>query len=162
MNTIHTIPSIGRRAVTFISTAVNRNPLILRHRTRAAIAMIGLSLLAPLPLFAHMYHVHLIKSSPAADEQVKGSPKKIHLWFSSEPVLERTRITLISAKGDTVPLGTATRDSSEIKAAISRTLASGAYRVLWSTAASDGHPSQGEFTFTVVASSKKATKHTKP
>ena len=104
----------------------------------------------PVPLLAH---AHLVKSLPANGTRVSPAPTVLRLWFSETPELALTHITLLSAKGDTVPLGAVVQDSASVQAVaavIPTTLIAGTYRVRWNTAAADGHPSHGEFTFTVL------------
>ncbi len=123
----------------------------LRRTCLAAVAS-GAMLFSPAMLWAH---AHLVKSLPAAKSRLSSSPTVLRLWFSEAPEVALTRITLLTLRGDTVPLGAVSRDSagaSAVATAILRVLDAGTYRVLWRTAAADGHPTHGEFTFTVVSS----------
>lgn len=119
-----------------------------RGRRLATITLLA-GLYAPVPIF----HTHLVKSTPTAGGHLAESPKAIRLWFSKEPTLAATRVALVSAKGDTVPLGTVVRDRAEpreVEAPVTAPLHQGTYHVLWRTAAADGHSVHGQFDFVVV------------
>lgn len=111
------------------------------------------TLLAGVFLPASFFHTHLVKSTPAAGGRVAASPQVIRLWFTKEPKLAATRVTLVGAKGDTIPLGAVVRDRAEPRAVavpVTTALHLGTYRVLWRTAAADGHSVHGQFDFLVV------------
>lgn len=115
-------------------------------------AMLVAGLCVPMPLLAH---AHLVKSLPAAGARLEDAPTLLRLWFSEAPELALTQITLVDERGDTIPLGAVSRDQTGPRAvavAIPSILHPGSYRVLWRTAAADGHPTHGQFTFSVLAS----------
>jgi methionine-rich copper-binding protein CopC len=63
-----------------------------------------------------------------------------------------TTAKLATASGASVALGAVARDTAKnapVVAAITKPLAAGSYVVTWSTAATDGHPAKGTFTFVV-------------
>ena len=105
-------------------------------------------------------HAHLSKASPAAGSVVTTSPTVIRLWFTEAPEISLTKVTLTDSAGTIVSLGPAERDSAGSLVAripILVSLATGRYTVNWSTAAADGHPSKGHFSFTVsLAAAAKA------
>lgn len=109
-----------------------------------------LMLALPRPLLAH---THLVKSAPAAKSRLAAPPDAIRLWFSEAPEVAFTRVVLMGPAGDTISTGKVTQDPANhllLSVAIPTTLAPGQYTVSWSTAAADGHPSRGTFTFTVL------------
>lgn len=111
----------------------------------ACAAQLGLSR----PAFAH---AHLVRSSPTAGAHLNTSPRIIQLWFSEQPEVVLTTITLTGAAGDVVPTGGVIVVEGEplsVMVPINGVLANGAYTIAWRTAATDGHPSHGTFTFRV-------------
>ena len=115
---------------------------------------------APRTAFAH---AHLVKSAPTAGARIGTVPHVIQLWFSEAPEAALTVITLTAANGQAIPLGMMTAAPNtpvSVMVAIDGALAPGDYTVTWRTvAADDGHPSNGNFSFTVteVAGAAAAT-----
>src|SRR4051812_16689951 len=98
-------------------------------------------------------HAHLSKASPAAASVVTTSPSAIRLWFSEAPELSLTKVVLTDSAGAVVPVGAAERDTAGTLVAripVLAALHNGRYTVSWSTAAADGHPSKGHYSFTVA------------
>lgn len=98
-------------------------------------------------------HAHLRKSAPAAGATVP-PPQAIRLWFTEAPELALTRITMLDSLGVPVTVAAPARDpegAMGVHVRIVRALTSGVYTVRWTTAAADGHPSSGSFTFRVLA-----------
>jgi copper transport protein len=99
-------------------------------------------------------HAHLKRSEPAAGSSVTTSPKLIRFWFSERPELSMTFISMKDATGQEFALGAPERDRRDpllILVSVSQSLPAGRYTVAWRTAASDGHPSRGTFSFVVIA-----------
>ncbi|MGH7585849.1 MAG: copper resistance CopC family protein [Gemmatimonadales bacterium] len=97
-------------------------------------------------------HLHLVKSAPAADTTLAASPAEITLWFSAEPTLKLTRISLLDGSGGKLPLG-AVKAGTEPKAAVAALeapLVPGAYSISWVTGSPDGHVVRGKIAFTVA------------
>ena len=72
-------------------------------------------------------------------------------------MLAVSHVSVIASSGDTIALGTLHTDAADRHALVGDlgvTLAAGSYSVRWSTAPSDGHPSRGSYSFTVVASAE--------
>jgi copper transport protein len=68
------------------------------------------------------------------------------------PMVAVSRILLVAPNSEAVPLGAVLVDPADhhaIVASVPAPLDSGTYMVHWSTAASDGHPALGSFTFTI-------------
>lgn len=114
------------------------------------VAALALALLVPAPALAH---AHLKRSDPAAGSRLT-SPQVIRLWFSEAPEISMTFAALKDSSGNPYALGSAERERSGqmgIAFPVLRPLPPGRYTMTWRTAASDGHPSSGKFTFVVVA-----------
>jgi putative copper export protein/methionine-rich copper-binding protein CopC len=111
-------------------------------------------LITPALLFAH---ARLVRSSPAAMSVVTEPPTRIRLFFSEQPELRFSSIQLVDSSGTTVPLGRlAMSDSMSITAPIQRPLSAGRYSIAWRAAASDGHSTNGRFTFIVRSADDSA------
>ena len=113
------------------------------------------ALLVPARAWAH---ARLKRSEPAAGSQLAGPPQVIRLWFSEQAELSMTFASLNDSGGKSFALGPVERETSGqmgIAFHVLSALAPGRYTVSWRTSASDGHPSNGKFTF-VVASAATA------
>ena len=104
----------------------------------------------PALLFAH---AHLVKSTPSANAKLSVSPTALTLWFSERPELKFTKIELfdsLNAPVSTGAVAVAAGEKMAMTAPLSTALANGKYTVSWRTAAADGHPSTGKFSFVVA------------
>jgi putative copper export protein/methionine-rich copper-binding protein CopC len=111
------------------------------------------ALLAACPIAAANAHTRLSRSSPAAGDTLRDAPAAIRLWFSGRAELSFTRVRLLRADGSGIALGPVARLGSTTSAftiPIGATLRGGTYTVVWQTAAADGHPVRGRFSFTIV------------
>jgi copper transport protein len=121
---------------------------LIRHPI-AAISAAVMILATPALLLAH---ARLVRSSPAANAVLDSAPTTLGLWFSERPEPRFTAIQLLDSAGLAVPLGPPTSvEQNGLTLAITRPLASGRYSVVWRTAASDGHATNGNFSFRVAA-----------
>jgi copper resistance protein C len=98
--------------------------------------------------FAHAYPTH---QAPGAGATVPASQKDVAIDFDDglEPAF--SSITVTDAQGNAVTAGKAVVDASNNKhmsVALSP-LKPGVYTVAWVAVASDGHRTQGHYTFTV-------------
>ena len=104
-------------------------------------------LATPAILFAH---ARLVKSTPAANAVLDTAPTTISLWFSEQPELRFTTVQLLDSAGAQIPLGPPTAlPQNGLSLAINGPLSRGAYSIVWRTAASDGHATNGKFSFRV-------------
>jgi|ERR1700722_13316923 len=121
--------------------------------TLLVLPVAALSLVAGRPLQRPtMWHLHLLKSEPAANDTLHAAPAAIRLWFSSAPEMAITTVHLTTAAGAPVAVGHATRDTSAtapVVAPVTGPVAPGAYVVEWRTSAADGHMSAGRIPFVV-------------
>ena len=130
----------------------------LRNLRRIAPCIVFLASFAvPAPAFAH---AHLVRSVPASGAHV-ASISVIRLWFSERPVVRLTSVTLRDQNGATFSLSmpqAATEDQTQILVSAVTALPAGRYTVDWRTVSSDGHPSHGQFSFTLVGEPRVATR----
>jgi putative copper export protein/methionine-rich copper-binding protein CopC len=118
-------------------------------RRSLTVALLGV-LLTPAVLDAH---AHLTRSSPSANDRLDRSPDRLSLWFSERPELRFTSIQLHDSSDAAITIGAVAKiegDPSGVVVPIPMALTAGPYTVIWRTAASDGHPSSGKFTFSVL------------
>lgn len=115
-----------------------------------AITLLGLVLGTPRGAWAH---AHLRRSEPSAGASVT-APHVIRLWFSEAPELSLTTVRVTDSTGASIDLGAPVHDGADalsVLLSIRRELAPGRYEVRWRTAAVDGHPASGRFSFRVAA-----------
>jgi copper resistance protein C len=102
--------------------------------------------------WAAPFHLHLLKSAPAANATVTTAPDSIQLWFSQTPELGVTTVKVSGPGNGTVALAPlARRDTSAVVAAVKGAMKAGAYTVTWRTMAKDGHIARGSYAFKVGA-----------
>lgn len=118
----------------------------------AALLAAFLVLLFPTPASAHD---ELVSSSPEAGSTVDQFPAEIVLIFSAELISggNATEVQVLDAAGELVTEGDAVTAGTTVTQPLSTDGGAGDYRVLWRVVSSDGHPTDGEFTFTAAAGS---------
>lgn len=117
----------------------------------AALLAAFLVLFAPLSASAHDA---LVASSPVADSTVETLPAEITLTFSDKLITGEgaTELVVTDASGASVVNGPATVNGAIVTQPLVAGGAAGAYHVVWKIVSSDGHPTSGEFSFTVTTS----------
>ena len=127
--------------------------LVFPFRRGATIVLAGVAICA-LAAWAAPFHLHLVKSMPAANATVAAAPDSIRLWFSQPPELKVTSVKVTGPGTAAVALAPlAKRDSSLVIAPVKDKMAAGAYTVAWRTMAKDGHVARGMFAFRIGAAS---------
>jgi methionine-rich copper-binding protein CopC len=121
----------------------------------AALLTVFLILSSPLPASAHDA---LTASSPAADSTVETLPAELTLTFSAKLIDGEgsTEVVVTDAAGDSVTDGPATVNGAIVTQPLVSEADAGVYRVIWKVVSSDGHPTSGEFSFTVATGSDVA------
>ncbi|MCD4850757.1 MULTISPECIES: copper resistance CopC family protein [Micrococcaceae] len=139
------------------------NPRRLRLRLAIAAAFL-------IPAFAAtpaLAHDALESTVPAKDTTVTAAPGSVSLTLSEPPLdteqLNLSVITVTDETGKTLSDGKVTVEGPTISTAITAG-ANGVYKVLWRTVSSDGHPIEGNYSFTVQdpAQAVAATPSTAP
>jgi copper transport protein len=111
-------------------------------------------LATPALLFAH---AHLVRSAPAANASLDTVPTSIRLWFSERPEVQFTSVQLLDSAGTAIPLGNPLSiEQNGVSLTIGRVLLDGSYTVVWRTAASDGHATNGKFAFRLAGTQTAA------
>ena len=123
----------------------------LRVGRAAALAAVVVGVIA-LTAWRAPFHLHLVKSAPAANARVAAAPDSIRLWFSQAPELKLTSVKVTGPGNAAIPLAPLAKgDSALVVAAVKAKMAAGAYTVTWRTMSKDGHVVRGTFAFRVGA-----------
>ncbi len=128
--------------------------VLRRSSVPAAIAAALLAAaLILIPAMRASAHDSLISSDPAADSTVDALPDEVSLTFSAALIEAPNSTAIVVTDADGKSLGDG---DAEITGAIvtqklrTEGAAPGEYTVLWQVVSSDGHPTDGTFTFTVA------------
>ena len=101
-----------------------------------------------------LFHNHLVKSSPAADDTLGTSPTEIRLWFAEPAIPRLSGVALWAMGADSTRLPVGPMAATDTNVSVTTTLASplapGTYRVRWRTASADGHAIRGFYDFVVI------------
>ncbi|MGW9158480.1 copper resistance CopC family protein [Microbacterium sp. NPDC055665] len=97
-------------------------------------------------------HDALVSSSPAADESVDTVPEELTLTFSAKLIDGEgaTEVVVTAPDGSSVSDGAATVDGAIVTQPLRGSGPAGDYHVIWKVVSSDGHPTSGEYSFTVT------------
>lgn len=93
-------------------------------------------------------HTVLENSTPKDGEVVKEPLQQITLNFATK-VEETSTIEVSRSNGELVNLGNFVIDENEMWATFLQPLKNDDYKVVWKIVGADGHPIEGEFSFTV-------------
>ncbi|MFK4789050.1 copper resistance protein CopC [Microbacterium sp. ZW T5_56] len=134
-------------------------PALARPRTAllAVLALIATmigGLFAATPALAHD---ELVATTPSAGETVTAAPSSIGLEFSQEMLPEGTFAEVRGEDGADYADGTPTVEGTIVTIPLKTGLPNGVYTVNWQITSSDGHPTQGNWTFTLAAEQTPAT-----
>jgi hypothetical protein len=97
-------------------------------------------------------HAHLKAATPAMNSTVAMAPTQLDLDFSEGVNPKFTGVKVTGPAGAVVPMDEAKLGPAGDKALVvpvSGTLAPGLYKVEWHALATDGHKTEGSYTFTV-------------
>lgn len=97
-------------------------------------------------------HAHLKSSVPAADGTVKQSPSELDLTFSEGLNLKFSGVTVTGPDKAAVKTGDATlmNGDSTLMIPVTDKLTAGKYMVEWHVLSTDGHKTNGSYSFTVA------------
>ncbi|WP_335715047.1 copper resistance CopC family protein [Neobacillus drentensis] len=101
-------------------------------------------------------HSHLESSSPKNGEVLTQPLKEIALTF--ETTLESTStFTLEDSKGTSIPLSKVSIEGNKLIGTLNNELANGGYKIHWKIIGTDGHPLEGDISFSVQLPAKQTT-----
>ncbi|MFD0588248.1 copper resistance protein CopC [Paenibacillus sp. GCM10027627] len=116
---------------------------------RIFILVFALMLMVPM---AAMAHSTLDTATPAKDAAVDASPEKIEMSFDTK-IEKLSNFKLFNAAGEQMTTGKAVVEGSTMTGTVDNVLENGAYTVKWTIIGADGHPVEGEYSFSVAAPS---------
>jgi copper resistance protein C len=93
-------------------------------------------------------HLKLMRSAPAADAVLE-SLDVLQLWFSEEPLLPLSGVTLTGPSGPIKLEPLRAGGDRSVVAKVGRTLDPGTYRLDWKAAGDDGHVISGTVPFSI-------------
>lgn len=94
-------------------------------------------------------HARLVSSNPAPNATVAPT-RSVSLTFSERSVPAFSSFDVVDAAGEKVAIRvSASEDGKTLTGTLARPLATGAYRVDWRIASSDGHRMTGSYVFSV-------------
>jgi methionine-rich copper-binding protein CopC len=124
---------------------------------RSAAPLIAVTVLAAVFLFGGAQpasaHDSLVNSNPPADTMIDELPAELTLTFSAALIDGEgaTAVEVTDASGTSVTDGEPVLDGALVTQQLVAQASAGEYHVVWRVVSSDGHPTSGEFSFTVTA-----------
>ncbi|AND42942.1 MAG: copper resistance CopC family protein [Bacillota bacterium] len=95
-------------------------------------------------------HTGLESSSPQDGEVITAGPNDIKMTFETK-VEQGSTFEVTNANGDSISIENITLSNNQMTGRLSNDLANGAYKVNWKIIGADGHPIEGQFSFSVNA-----------
>lgn len=124
-------------------------------RFRTAIAGAVLAAAAVLAVAAPAAaHDELVSSTPAADEQLTTAPEQVVLTFSSNLLSlaenSGTAMTVTDPAGKDWVAGDPVVQADTVTVPLEQGMPNGDYLVTWKVVSSDGHPTDGQYSFSLT------------
>ncbi|MGB3376311.1 MAG: copper resistance CopC family protein [Microbacterium sp.] len=125
-------------------------------RIRTALAGAAVAVVAMLAVAAPASaHDELVSSSPAFDEQLTTAPEQVVLTFSNN-LLELegnsgTAMTVVDESGTDWVGGDPVVSADTVTVPLKSGMPNGDFTVTWQVVSSDGHPTSGDFAFSLAA-----------
>lgn len=136
-------------------------------RIRTAVAAAAVATIAALAVAAPASaHDELVSSIPAADAQLTAAPAELSLTFSNNLLSldenSGTAITVVDATGEDWVDGEPVIQADSVTVPLAEGMPNGAYAVTWQVVSSDGHPTSGEYSFSLAAAEASASPSATP
>lgn len=100
-------------------------------------------------------HDQIVSSTPAADEQLTTAPDQVVLTFSNNLLAlsdnSGTAMTVVDSAGEDWVAGAPVVTADTVTVPLKKGMPNGAYDVTWKVVSSDGHPTSGEYSFSIAA-----------
>jgi len=131
-------------------------------RIRTAVAAAAVATIAALAVAAPASaHDELVSSSPAAGAQLTAPPTELSLTFSNDLLSldenSGTAMTVVDQAGDDWVDGEPVIQADNVTVPLAEGMPDGAYTVTWQVVSSDGHPTSGEYSFSLAAAEASAS-----
>ncbi|WP_368502860.1 copper resistance protein CopC (plasmid) [Alkalihalophilus sp. As8PL] len=120
---------------------------------KALLLFIICFLLFPNSTFAH---TGLVSSSPSEGEVLTVSPEEIVLEFNTK-VEQGSQFQVINPSGNGVAVTGISVEDNMLYGMFPQELQGGDYQILWNIIGADGHPIEGEISFTVESEQEKTS-----
>lgn len=136
-------------------------------RIRTAVAAAAVATIAALAVAAPASaHDELVSSSPAADAQLTTAPTELSLTFSNDLLSldenSGTAMTVVDQAGEDWVDGEPVIQADNVTVPLAEGMPDGAYTVTWQVVSSDGHPTSGEYSFSLAAAEASASPSSTP
>lgn len=124
-------------------------------RIRNTIAAVAVATVAALAVAAPASaHDTIVSSTPAADSQLTAAPTEVVLTFSNTLLSldenSGTAMTVIDESGEDWVAGPPAVAADTVTVPLAEGMPGGAYTVTWQVVSSDGHPTSGEYGFSLT------------
>lgn len=124
-------------------------------RIRNTIAAVAVATVAALAVAAPASaHDTIVSSTPAADSQLTAAPTEVVLTFSNTLLSldenSGTAMTVIDESGEDWVAGPPVVAADTVTVPLAEGMPGGAYTVTWQVVSSDGHPTSGEYGFSLT------------
>jgi methionine-rich copper-binding protein CopC len=117
-------------------------------RNRALLLIVTVAALVAVAVTPLLAHLSVTKSDPPDQGTITAPPSSVTVWFSQNPVLPVSALTLEGPQG-AVKLGDVQAGAERsLTAEVLEPLQPGAHVLTWRTAGNDGHVISGTRTFT--------------
>jgi methionine-rich copper-binding protein CopC len=136
-------------------------------RIRTALAAAAVAAVATLAVAAPASaHDELVSSTPAADAQLTAAPAEVALTFSNQLLSldenSGTAMTVVDESGDDWVDGAPVVSADTVTVPLAEGMPNGAYVVTWQVVSSDGHPTSGEYSFSLASAEASAAPSATP
>lgn len=125
-------------------------------RIRTTLAAVAVATVAAIAVAAPASaHDTIMSSTPAADSQLTTAPTEVVLTFSNNLISldenSGTAMTVADESGEDWVAGEPTITADSVTVPLAEGMPNGAYTVTWQVVSSDGHPTSGEYSFSLAA-----------
>lgn len=128
---------------------VGRRP-VARLFPLFALAAFGALLLTALSALPAAAHATLLSATPEDGAELEEVPDAVVLTFNEDITDLGTDIVVTGPDGEDAADGETEIDGAEVSRALAADLPAGEYSITWRAVSADGHPIDGESTFTVL------------
>lgn len=116
-----------------------------RHLKRIFRVFFGISLISVLAISPALAHTELISVEPSPDKVILTLPSEVKLTFGEAIIADATFASITSESGSVA--ATLRVEAADVYISIPSNLVSPEITIAWKTAASDGHPLDGEIKY---------------
>ncbi|MAS35478.1 MAG: hypothetical protein CL610_15815 [Anaerolineaceae bacterium] len=131
-------------------------------KRQPVLTMVLLNVVLVIGIRSASAHAHLSRSDPPANGSIDKSPSEIRLWFTEPLEPEFSRITLRDSSGSIVDTPSSQVDTVDRTQMFMQpaNLSDGSYTVVWRVLSTDGHSTEGSFSFGINIDVMSATTQT--